>query len=127
MQCLHLIRIPVHAQMPQWYLDTYPEGPGSPLWGLLTGRSILALHMNAIYTAPYYLALMALLAASLVACTYTRQWPMVKVRPIPFAPSHGWPPRIFFTRRPYLLVVHGAAPSGAAKIMHGTAGQSWPL
>lgn len=42
-------------------------------------RWIDALQLDRIYTAPYYLALLALLAASLAACSTTTQWPMVKV------------------------------------------------
>ena len=37
------------------------------------------LQWDHIYTAPYFLALLALLGASLAACTSTRQWPMVRV------------------------------------------------
>jgi cytochrome c biogenesis protein len=40
---------------------------------------IKMLQWDHIYTANYFLALMALLGASLAACTSTRQWPMVKV------------------------------------------------
>jgi cytochrome c biogenesis protein ResB len=46
---------------------------------LLNFRLIWALQWDHIYTANYFLALMALLAASLAACSTTRQWPMVKV------------------------------------------------
>ena len=45
----------------------------------LNFRLIWALQFDHIYTANYFLALMALLAASLAACSTTRQWPMVKV------------------------------------------------
>ena len=45
------------------------------LWqvlGFLTYDWIFTLQLDRIYTAPYFLALMALLAASLAACTSTR-------------------------------------------------------
>jgi cytochrome c biogenesis protein ResB len=40
--------------------------------GFLTYDIIFRLHLDQIYTAPYFLGLMALLAASLAACTSTR-------------------------------------------------------
>ena len=43
--------------------------------GFLTYDVILTLGLDRIYTAPYFLALMALLAASLAACTSTRSSP----------------------------------------------------
>lgn len=48
--------------------------------GFLTGDLILTLQLDHIYTADYFYLSMGLLAASLAACTYTRQWPAVKVR-----------------------------------------------
>jgi cytochrome c biogenesis protein len=47
--------------------------------GFLTGRIIWALQLDHIYTADYFLLLLALLGASLAACTATNQWPAVKV------------------------------------------------
>ena len=47
--------------------------------GFLTGRLIWALQWDHIYTADYYLALLALLGASIAACTVTNQWPAAKV------------------------------------------------
>lgn len=40
--------------------------------GFLTYDIIFKLQLDQIYTAPYFLGLMALLAASLAACTSTR-------------------------------------------------------
>lgn len=40
---------------------------------------IWALQWDHVYTSNYFLALLGLLAASLAACSATRQWPMVKV------------------------------------------------
>ena len=62
----------------EWYQQNYPDGAQNIL-GFLTWRWILALQLDHIYTASYFLALMALLGASLAACTSTRQVPMVKV------------------------------------------------
>lgn len=45
------------------------------LWqvlGFFTYDVIFRLHLDQIYTAPYFLGLMALLGASLAACTSTR-------------------------------------------------------
>ena len=62
----------------EWYQENYPDGAQNIL-GFLTWRWILALQLDHIYTASYFLGLMALLGASLAACTSTRQVPMVKV------------------------------------------------
>ena len=62
----------------QFYLDAYPDGANKVL-GFLTYNWIFALQWDHIYTSNYFLGLMALLGASLAACTSTRQLPMVKV------------------------------------------------
>lgn len=62
----------------QFYQDAYPSGANKVL-GFLTYHWIFALQWDHIYTAPYFLGLMALLGASLAACTMTRQLPMVRV------------------------------------------------
>jgi len=62
----------------QFYQDAYPSGANKVL-GFLTYHWIFALQWDHIYTAPYFLGLMALLGASLAACTTTRQLPMVRV------------------------------------------------
>ncbi len=59
-------------------MQNYPDGP-SKVAGFVDWHLIKALQWDHIYTANYFLALMALLGASLAACTSTRQWPMVKV------------------------------------------------
>ena len=61
----------------QAYQSFYPED--KPLFGFLTWRVILGLSLDHIYTAPYFLGLLLLLAFTLVACSTTRQWPMVRV------------------------------------------------
>ena len=62
----------------QFYLDAYPDGANKVL-GFLTYNWIFALQLDHIYTANYFLGLMALLGVSLAACTSTRQLPMVRV------------------------------------------------
>lgn len=62
--------------------QNYPE-EGQKVLGFLTGRIIWALQWDHIYTADYFLLLLGLLGASLAACTYTNQWPAVKVGPRP--------------------------------------------
>ncbi|GLI62081.1 hypothetical protein VaNZ11_004641 [Volvox africanus] len=61
-----------------FYLTNYPEGPDKVL-GFLTYDLILALQLDHLYSANYFYLAIGLLAASLAACTYTRQWPAVKV------------------------------------------------
>ena len=65
-------------QSLEWYAEHYPDLPGKAL-GVLDYKLIWALQWDHIYTADYFLALMATLAASLAACSLTQQWPMVKV------------------------------------------------
>lgn len=48
--------------------------------GFLDYNLLLTLQLDHIYTAWYFYLSLGLLAASLSACTYTRQWPVVKVR-----------------------------------------------
>ncbi|KAL2635224.1 hypothetical protein R1flu_006703 [Riccia fluitans] len=64
-------------EAPQFYFDAYPED--KPLFGFLTWRTILDYDLDHIYSSWYYLGLILLLAASLIACSSTRQLPMVKV------------------------------------------------
>jgi cytochrome c biogenesis protein len=61
-----------------FYVQNYPsEGP--KVLGFVTHDLINFLQWDHIYTANYFLAILALLAASLSACTATTQWPAVKV------------------------------------------------
>ena len=62
----------------QLSLQNYPDGPDK-VAGFVDYHLIELLQWDHIYTAPYFLALLALLGASLAACTSTRQWPMVRV------------------------------------------------
>lgn len=62
----------------EFYVQFYPsEGP--KVLGFVTHDLINFLQWDHIYTANYFLAILALLAASLTACTATTQWPAVKV------------------------------------------------
>lgn len=61
-----------------YYIDNYPDGPNKVL-GFLTYDWILTLQLDHIYSAWYFYGMIAILAASLAACTYTRQLPAVKV------------------------------------------------
>lgn len=65
------------GESPQYYFEKYPED--NPAFGFLTWRWVLGLCLDHVYTAPYFLGLCILLAASLMACTTTTQLPMVKV------------------------------------------------
>lgn len=47
--------------------------------GFLSYDLLLNLELDHIYTAWYFYISLAWLAASLAACTWTRQWPAVKV------------------------------------------------
>jgi cytochrome c biogenesis protein len=62
----------------QFYLENYPD-EGEKVLGFVTSKLIWALQWDHIYTADYFLLLIALWAASLAACTATTQWPAVKV------------------------------------------------
>ena len=62
-----------------YYAQFYPgDGPNKVL-GFVTSDLIWTLQWNHIYTANYFLGLLALLALSLTACTVTNQWPAVKI------------------------------------------------
>ena len=67
------------SEAPAYYLEHYPTDAATRTSPWLDANLILGLQWDHIYTADYFLALLALLAASLAACSYTRQWPMVKV------------------------------------------------
>ena len=57
------------------YHDHYDTQP----WlGLLTAAPILALQLDHVYSSGWFLALLALLAASLTTCSVRRQWPALQ-------------------------------------------------
>jgi cytochrome c biogenesis protein len=62
----------------EFYVENYPE-EGRKVLGFLSYNVIYALQWDHIYSANYFLLLLALLGASLVACTTTTQWPAVRV------------------------------------------------
>ncbi|XAR59518.1 hypothetical protein NMG60_11015379 [Bertholletia excelsa] len=65
------------GEAPDFYFQKYPEE--NPVLGFFTWRWILTLGFDHMFSSPLFLALLALLAASLMACTYTTQIPLVKV------------------------------------------------
>ncbi len=60
-----------------FYQANYPEDPA--LFGFLSWRVILAIGLDHVYRTPWFLAILILFGASLMACTFTRQWPLLKV------------------------------------------------
>jgi cytochrome c biogenesis protein len=62
----------------EFYEANYPQGDGAVL-GFLSYDLLLACGLDHVYSASYFYALLALLAASLAACTATTQWPAAKV------------------------------------------------
>ncbi|KAL7246752.1 hypothetical protein ACSBR2_001793 [Camellia fascicularis] len=65
------------GEAPDFYFQKYPED--SPVLGFFTWRWILTLGFDHMFSSPPFLAMLVLLAASLMACTYTTQIPLVKV------------------------------------------------
>ncbi|KAI8464282.1 MAG: c-type cytochrome synthesis 1 [Monoraphidium minutum] len=62
----------------EYYMTSYPDGPDKVL-GFLSYDVLLGLQLDHVYSAWYFYLLMALLGASLIACTTTTQWPAAKV------------------------------------------------
>lgn len=60
-------------------MTNYPVTGGSKVLGFLDYQLLLGLQLDHIYTAWYFYGSIALLAASLMACTYSTQWPTAKV------------------------------------------------
>lgn len=60
-----------------WYVQNYPVE--TPAFGFIDYPLILDLGLDHIYTEWYFLALLGALAASLTACTFTRQLPVWRV------------------------------------------------
>lgn len=65
------------GEAPDYYFQKYPED--HPVFGFFTWRWILALGFDHMYSSPIFLGVLALLGASLMACTYTTQLPLIKV------------------------------------------------
>ncbi|XP_048531915.1 cytochrome c biogenesis protein CCS1, chloroplastic [Triticum urartu] len=65
------------GEPPSHYFEQFPED--NPVFGFITWRWILTPGFDHMFSSPVFLGLLALLAASLMACTFTTQLPMVKV------------------------------------------------
>ncbi|KAE9620404.1 putative cytochrome c biogenesis protein Ccs1/CcsB [Lupinus albus] len=65
------------GEPPDHYFQQYPED--HPILGFFTWRWVLALGFDHMYSSPVFLGMLVLLGASLMACTYTTQIPLVKV------------------------------------------------
>lgn len=65
------------GEAPDFYFQKYPEE--NPILGFFTWRWVLTLGFDHMFSSPIFLGMLALLAASLMACTYTTQIPIVKV------------------------------------------------
>ncbi|KAM0937378.1 putative ResB-like domain-containing protein [Dioscorea sansibarensis] len=65
------------GEAPDYYFKKYPEE--NPVFGVFTWRLVLTLGFDHMFTSPVFLGMLVLLAASLMACTYTTQIPLVKV------------------------------------------------
>ncbi len=59
-----------------FYQANYPEKPA--LFGFLTWKVLLTSGLDHVYRTWWYLGLLILLGASLMACTFKRQWPAWK-------------------------------------------------
>lgn len=65
------------GEAPDFYFQKYPED--NPILGFFTWRWILTLGFDHMFSSPIFLGTLSLLGASLMACTYTTQIPIVKV------------------------------------------------
>lgn len=65
------------GEAPAYYFQKYPEG--NSLLGIFSWRLVLGLGFDHMFSSPVFLGMLVLLAASLMACTYTTQIPIVKV------------------------------------------------
>lgn len=64
------------GQTLSFYQQNYPEDPA--LFGFLTWKVILTVGLDHVYRTWWFLTLLILFGASLVACTFTRQFPTLK-------------------------------------------------
>ncbi|XP_073125571.1 cytochrome c biogenesis protein CCS1, chloroplastic [Henckelia pumila] len=65
------------GEAPEFYFQKYSEE--NPVLGFFTWRWIFALGFDHMFSSPVFLGTLILLGASLMACTYTTQIPIVKV------------------------------------------------
>ncbi len=64
------------GESAQFYQTNYPEQPA--LFGFLTWKLLLRLGLDHVYRTWWFLSLLILFGSSLTACTFTRQFPMLK-------------------------------------------------
>ncbi|BAU40803.1 cytochrome c biogenesis protein [Leptolyngbya sp. O-77] len=64
------------GQSLAFYQENYPESPA--LFGFLTWKVILTVGLDHVYRTWWFLALLILFGSSLIACTFTRQFPTLK-------------------------------------------------
>jgi len=65
------------GEPPDYYFSHYSDD--NPVLGFITWRWILVLGFDHMFSSPVFLGMLVLLSASLMACTYTTQIPLVKV------------------------------------------------
>ncbi|XP_059296941.1 cytochrome c biogenesis protein CCS1, chloroplastic-like [Lycium ferocissimum] len=65
------------GEAPEYYFQKFPED--HPPLGFFTWRWVLTLGFDHMFSSPVFLGTLVLLGASLMACTYTTQIPLVKV------------------------------------------------
>ncbi|KAI3957520.1 hypothetical protein MKX01_001879 [Papaver californicum] len=65
------------GEAPEYYFKQYPED--NPVLGIFTWRWVLGLGFDHMFSSPIFLGMLVLLGASLMACTYTTQIPLVRV------------------------------------------------
>lgn len=65
------------GEAPDFYFQKYPED--HPVFGFFTWRWVLTLGFDHMFSSPVFLGLLVFFGASLMACTYTTQIPLVKV------------------------------------------------
>ncbi|WP_448605018.1 cytochrome c biogenesis protein [Thermoleptolyngbya sp.] len=64
------------GQSLAFYQENYPESPA--LFGFLTWKVLLTIGLDHVYRTWWFLALLILFGSSLIACTFTRQFPTLK-------------------------------------------------
>nr|WP_026103468.1 cytochrome c biogenesis protein ResB [Pseudanabaena sp. PCC 6802] len=64
------------GQTLDFYRENYPEHPA--LFGFLTYKVILGIGLDRVYGSWWFLSLLILFGASLTACTFYRQFPILK-------------------------------------------------
>ncbi|KAI9124101.1 hypothetical protein K1719_005401 [Acacia pycnantha] len=65
------------GEAPDFYFQKYPED--HPVLGLFTWKWVLTLGFDHMFSSSVFLGMLVLFGASLMACTYTTQVPLVKV------------------------------------------------